>query len=519
MQAKKKQSVFKVLFLGVIFSFIGIVVNLVGGIVLKIILARLLGPEEFGLVNLSLAVLVLVSSLSLMGYQNGVTRFTAFYKGQGEKGKIKTTIKLVWKIVLFSSCLGGLIVYLFSGKIGVNIFHDPKLIPVLKILAFAIPLLALSSIFNAGLRGLKKIHLVVITDRIVWRIMPLVLISLLFVFFNLQLNDVAYSFLITVAMMLLFSAIFLYKEIIFYPDNLDRQTCLRDITRYSWPVALFEIGNTLKGRTDTFLIAFFLGAYEVGIFAVALTLSASLQIFLSSIIIIFNPVASELYGENNIDEIGSIFSLVTKWLILLAFPILLFLVFFSKTAITVLFGASYENAAPVLAILSICFFAKTAVGPSGTTLLSLGHSKINMRISIAALMVSILLCILLIPRFGLIGAAIATGFATIFQQVSMYVMMKRFVKARLFRKSLLLYAGYCIVLGGGFKMYLENFMNNLPGLSLFGVFFYFLALCGIIITRQLERDDLVLIERVRRKVKSKLIYFTKTLPVEDNTYE
>jgi len=509
---------FKALLVGTVFSFIGIVTNQLGGIGLKVMLARLLGPEEFGLVNLSLAILVVVTSFTLMGYQNGVTRFTAFYKGQGETGKIKTTIQIVWKIILLSSCAGGLLVYLFSGKMAASVFHDQKLMPVLKIFAFAVPLLALSRVFNAGLRGFKKIHLVIITDRILWRVMPLVLVAFLFLFFNLELNGVAYSFLITVAMMLMVSAIFLYREIVSYPNSLDKKTCLREITQYSWPVALVEIGNNLKTRTDTLLIAFFLGAYEVGIFSVALTLAAFLHLFLSSIVVIFNPVASELFGENNMAEIGRIFSLVTKWLVLLALPILLFLMFFPGITISVLFGASYKSAAPALAILAFCFFAKTAVGPSGATLLAMGHSKINMLISISTLLVSIFLCLLLIPRYGIIGAAIATGSATIFQQASMFVMMRKYIEVHFFRKKLFFYIGYCITLSAIFRISLGNFMHNILGLFALGVLFYVLALYGVLITKQLERDDLVLIARFRRKIRSKRKYSNKTLQAGDNNY-
>lgn len=496
---------------GGIFSFTGIVIHQAAGIGLRIVLARWLTPEEFGIVNLGLAVMIMAGSISLMGYGQGITRFTAFFNGRCEKGKTKASVVSVLKFTALSGCLVGLFIYVFSRNISVSFFHNKALISVLKVFALAIPFFALAKALNGGLRGLKKINLMIITDNILWRVLPLIIFPFLFVFCELRSVGAAYSFLFTVIIMCIIAGVFLWKEIRGYPNISDTKTCFKEITEYSWPLALVNVSNQVKNRADIFILGFFLGTVEVGIFAVAATMTSVLNIFLHSMLTIFNPVASELYGQESSMQIARIFSFVTKWLVLAAFPVLLFLVFFAEVSITCLFGEAYKAAAPALVILSICFFAKTAVGPAGSTLLAMGHSRINMLINALAMLLGILLNLLLIPRHGIIGAAIATGIAALLQQVGMLYMVRKHITFPLgwFRKTMVVYAGYCIVLILFVKIYLEESIQSVLSLALISLIFYVLALLGIVVTKQLERDDFVLIGMIQRKARASLSVLLK----------
>ncbi len=441
--------------------------------------------------------MIIVASLSLMGYEHGITRFIAFYTGQGEDGKIRASIVAVLWFLIPSGCLTGSLVYFFAQDISTLIFHNRGLIPALRVFAFAIPFFALAQVFNAGLRGLKKIHLMIITDKIIWRIFPLIFFLLQFFLFEFRIIGAAFSFLFTVIIMCIISSIFLFKQITRSPNSEDKKKCFQEISKFSWPMALANLNNNLKSRTDIFLLGFFLGAFEVGIFSVASTLSSLLNLFLGSVIIIFNPLATELYSNKNTPEIARLFSLVTKWLFLLVFPLLLFLVFFPKPSISILFGDAYVNAAPVLIILTICCFFNTIVGPTGATILALGYSKTLMKINIGSTIINIALNLLLIPRYGVIGAGLASGLATVFQQIGMLFVVKKHIRLHLFKITILLYALYCIVLIFCFKIFLENYLKNIMGLSVISIIFYFSALSGIIITKQLEDDDLILIRKIR----------------------
>ena len=495
------QSTLVSLLKGGVFSFIGIIVHGIAGIGLRIILARYLTPEEFGIVNLGLAVMIIVASLSVVGYTQGVTRFAAFFNGKGETAKTKASIIAVVKFVIVSGSLAGLLIFGFSQKIATIFFHNKGLIPVLKILAIAIPLFALTKVFNGGLRGLKKINLMIITENILWRVLPLGIFLCLFISYGLRTVGAAYAFLFTVIIMCIISGLFLFRQISPYPKTPDGKTCFREVTRYSWPLALVNITNQLKGRTDALLLGFFMGASEVGVLAVALTLASLLSVFLSSVVTIFNPVASELCGQENTQEVARSFSLVTKWLIFLTLPVLLFLIFFSERSVTILFGDAYKSAAPVLGILSVCFFVKAAVGPTGATLLAIGHSKINMVINTVTLGVSIVLNVLLIPRYGIIGAALATGFASVFQQFSMLFVVKKYIRLHLAKKRMLLYAVYCIALILCTRAYFGSYIRNLLSLSMISILFYFAALFGTVITGQLKDGEVPLIASLQRKLK------------------
>jgi len=500
MKSDKRESTLESLLRGSIFSFSGLIIHQIAGVGLRVVLARYLTPEEFGLVNLGLAVMIIVASLSLMGYQNGVTRFIAFYNGRGERNKTKASVISALCFVIPSGLFAGLMVFVFSRHISLRVFHNEGLVPLLEIFAAAIPLYALTEFAVAGLRGLKKIHLVVLTDRILWRLLPLAIFPLIFIYLDLRVTGAAYAFLVTIIAMCLTSGFLLYREVAPYPTSADTKACFKEISRFSWPLGLVNITNNMKTRADIFLLGLFLGAVEVGLFSVASTLSAFINLFLSSVVIIFAPVASELYSRRDTKEIARIFSLVTKWLFLLVFPLVLILIIFPERSIVLLFGGPYEDAVPILVILSTCYFVKTVVGPTGATVLAMGRSRTYMNINLATVIIGLGLALTLIPTVGVIGAALAAGLSTAFQQISMLYVVKRHIRLHLFKSKMVLYAMYCILAIVLFALLFEQTMTNLLSFFLGCCCFYLVALLGIIITKQLEHDDLLLIDKIRDKL-------------------
>jgi O-antigen/teichoic acid export membrane protein len=473
-------SMTNILLTGGAISFAGIVVHQVAGIVLRVVLARILPPNEFGIVSIGLSVMVVVASFALMGYAQGITRFIGFYSGCGEKGRIKSIILSVLIFVILSGMASYFVVYILAKEVSLVFFHDKALIKVLRIFAIGIPFLAIAKVFNGALRGLKKIGHMTVTDRILWRLFPLLCFTVLYSLYGLRMEGAAYSFVLSAIVMSAVAGVFLLKEIKNYPGNAkEKRGSFKEITKYSLPLSVFNITNQLKGRADIFLVGFFLGPTEVAMFAVASVLASVLNMFLSSVVTVYNPVASELYGGRDLQQLGRIFSLSTKWIFLFTFPLFLFLIFFSETSIHILFGNGYTNAAPALLVLCVAFFLKSIVGPTGATLLATGNSKIVMKINLGTVGLSILLNLCLIPILGLIGAAIATGAATAFQQFTMLLIVRREIRLQIWHISLIIYAIHCFIMILFVKICCGTYMKSIISWSVVGALYYMVALLGL----------------------------------------
>jgi O-antigen/teichoic acid export membrane protein len=90
-----------------------------------------------------------------------------------------------------------------------------------------------------------------------------------------------------------------------------------------------------------------------------------------------------------------------------------------------LFGSEFVVGYPIIAILSVGMLARAAAGPAERLLTMVGRQSACALIYLAALLCNLLLCFILIPRFGLTGAAASTSVALILESVAMFTLTRR----------------------------------------------------------------------------------------------
>lgn len=104
-------------------SFIGAFIGLGLGYLSRMIIARFLGASDYGLISLSFVVLNIAATLSLVGFSTGIQRFVSFYKGKGDKERIKGTILGALKISLPLSVIFAILFFFYADWISIHVFH------------------------------------------------------------------------------------------------------------------------------------------------------------------------------------------------------------------------------------------------------------------------------------------------------------------------------------------------------------------------------------------------------------
>ncbi len=146
-------------------SFSGAFLGLGLGYLSRMIIARFLGASDYGLIALGYAVLMIGTSLALVGLPSGIQRFVSFYKGKGDKGRIKGTIIGALKISFPLSLVFAFLFFFYADWISVYVFHEPELTQVLKIFAIAIPFLVLADNIIYATIGFQEVkYRVYVTD-------------------------------------------------------------------------------------------------------------------------------------------------------------------------------------------------------------------------------------------------------------------------------------------------------------------------------------------------------------------
>jgi O-antigen/teichoic acid export membrane protein len=108
------------------FVLIGTLIGRAFGYGSRLIIARL-GASDYGLVALGFAMMSIAAILSLVGMQQGITRYVSFYKGKEDKGRIKGTIISALKITLPLSLILAFILFWYANWISIHVFHDARL--------------------------------------------------------------------------------------------------------------------------------------------------------------------------------------------------------------------------------------------------------------------------------------------------------------------------------------------------------------------------------------------------------
>lgn len=182
-----------------------------------------------------------------------------------------------------------------------------------------------------------------------------------------------------------------------------------EVTRYSLPFTITSLSGFVYRSSDIFLILYFLDSTAVGIYGVAYAAVSFMGMFSTAFNFLGAPVASELESGGKVEEVMRVFRSVFRWLVVASVCALVPLAIFSTEFIMTIYESKYPSGGLPLAVLAVGFALKNVLNVHGPILEALGKSKILSFNSAAAAVSNVAPNIALIPRFGIVGAAVATS--------------------------------------------------------------------------------------------------------------
>jgi O-antigen/teichoic acid export membrane protein len=181
-----------------------------------------------------------------------------------------------------------------------------------------------------------------------------------------------------------------------------------EMVRFSVWIGVSEFLNSILQRTDVILIAFFAGPETLGIYAGAEALSR----IASNIRYAFDPVASPVLSEAlRLKDMGRLrynLQLMTRWTTIITVPLLLAMLVFRNELLR-FFPQAFLSAGPVLVILLLGHLVNGTLGLTGWVITMGGRSRLILLNNLVSASSNVVLCCLLIPRLGLLGAALSTA--------------------------------------------------------------------------------------------------------------
>ena len=201
-----------------------------------------------------------------------------------------------------------------------------------------------------------------------------------------------------------------YRSSYFRFGKIEKEKCL----------ALFHFGKYVAGtnflsllfqRLDTLLISIFLTPAAVAVYNVATRLNGLLDLPLNGFSQALYPrIASEVAGSSSMQDV---YGKNVRQLLWVQTPLTLILVLVAPFLVRLLAGEAYLQAVPLFQLLGLAGLVKPWGRTFGMTLDALGKSDFNFKLLLLSMVVNLSFSLLLMPVFGIVGAAVATGCGTV----------------------------------------------------------------------------------------------------------
>jgi len=388
--------------------FVGTAIGLVLGFLARMIPARLLGPEQYGLLMLGWTVVSTAGFVAKLGFKDGVTRHIPRADSAEERKSVfvtTITITLPWSLAL----AGG--IFFFANQLAVGVFGDPQLKPVIQIFAGTLPLTTLSMSVLGTLRGLKRAKEHVVVKKILNPGLRTLFIAGA-VLAGYSTFGAAIGWLLAMVCSAVVAIWYLYRVTeLFDVDTAPLRH--RELFIFSAPLMISGVMGLALNYGDNFLIGYFLSSSAVGVYDPAFILAGLVTTGLTVFAYMFLPVFSEMYADEQYEEMKSFYRVVTKWIISVTLPVYLLIALFPNSILEITFGGAYTDGAAVLAVLATGAFVNAAVGLCVQALVSIGETRFIMMVNIGAAILNLVLNLVLIPPMGIVGAAIASATTTV----------------------------------------------------------------------------------------------------------
>lgn len=392
---------------------------------LIILLARyLLSQEEYGLLFLAISIITVAQLFSDLGIAKSGARFLAEYR-ESDPSLVRPVLTASLKYRLISITIVGLGLGVFANVMA-DILGEPGLVPLLYAGIAYLAAHSLSTFAGLLFQGFNRVTWTAKVKIVSGVTRPLFVAAFVLAGWGAVGAIVGYA--VSFGLGALIGLVVLYRY--FYgasPPASENTDIGGRIIRYSVPLAATRGANVLDKHIDTILIGFFLNPLAVGFYTLGKQINAFLLGPARSLGFTISPTFGEQKARDELDRAARVYETALEHTLLLYVPAAAGVIVVAEPAVRIIFGEGWLGAVPVVQILSGFLLLQAVTNVTSDGIDYLGRARFRAIAKGVTSIGNFVLNVLLIPRFGVVGAASATVVThSVYVLLNLYIINQEF---------------------------------------------------------------------------------------------
>jgi O-antigen/teichoic acid export membrane protein len=478
----------------------GLVTSTVISAIGTIIIASLLGPDNYGLYAIALTAPNLIATFRDWGINTAMTKYSAQYNSENNIAKIRSIFAsgLLFEIIL--GLMLSILAFALSGLLAISL-NRPNIAPLIQIASFFILTSALITTATAAFTGMETMHL----NSIMLVVQSIFKTGLIVAFILLGLGTLGAVTGFTLAVLVagltgLLLMWTMYKSL---PkpmhSKLEIIATTKTMLKYGLPLSIGAILAGFLAQFFSYILAIYVTNNAIiGNYNVALNFVVLITFFATPVTTMLFPAFSKLDSHKDKELLKQIFQYSVKYAALVVVPVTIMVMALSQPAIETIFQDKYSQAPFFFALLSITYlFSAFGSLSIGNLITGQGYTTYMLKLTILTAAVGFPLSFILISQFGVLGLIVTSltyGFPSL-------IIALRFIKKQ-FGVSVDWVSSAKILLSSGAAGLLTYFLVSLMTFSspirlIIGVvIFSVVCIFATLVSRTLNKADLNNLEEI-----------------------
>lgn len=372
------------------------------------LIARLLGGPALGLFGVAWAAMDLTSKFGTLGLDYSVITYVARHEASGNREASRNVRRLALTYAVRGSVAVAIVGFALAISAPYTMGIRPDLAQATAVMFLAAPGVVIYRVCNGLSRGMKVMqhdfYSRGLTESLSTTVALLIAVGLGAHLLAPELAAIAGTAASgTVAFVL---ARRLYGE----PSSPSAAEGTAGLLRTSIPIAAYDLLNLSIMRIDVIMLGLFAGRVpsvslgDVGIYAACVEVAGGLRKLGQAFTPIFTPVVAEHIGTGRLRQAEESYGYIARWMLAILLPATAIMTL-SGGAILTIFGPDFSQGALWLAITGAACALNAFVG-LGEIILMVQRPALNVINTTTAFVVAVALNLVLIPKFGPLGAAL-----------------------------------------------------------------------------------------------------------------